>query len=383
MPTRPGLLIGRIFGIPIYLHASWVIAFVLISLSLESQFAHEYPQWTSRWHWTVGLGTSVLFFGSVVFHELCHSVIALRYKIRVVSITLFIFGGLARIGRDPDKAIQEFNIAVAGPVSSYFLAAFFFGLSLFFPANEMIKAPCLYLAWINFALATFNLLPGFPLDGGRIFRAMVWGWTKDFSRATRVASASGRLIAYGMILFGIWYGAAKGQWQTGLWTAFVGWFLLNAAQDSVAQLAVRETLTGLRAADVMSQEIPTVSGSISLEDYGAEVLRTGRRCHLVTTGDRFVGMMNTHALNSVAQDEWAANSVQAVMIPREKILWAAPEEPLLRLLDRLLASDINQMPVVSGEGEGTQIVGMISRDSILRVMQARAELGHASAASSR
>jgi Zn-dependent protease/predicted transcriptional regulator len=383
MPTRPGLLIGRIFGIPIYLHASWVIAFVLISLSLESQFAHQYPQWTPNWHWTVGLATSVLFFGSVVFHELCHSVVALRYKIRVVSITLFIFGGLARIGRDPDKAIQEFNIAVAGPVSSYFLAAVFYGLTLLFPTNEIVSAACLYLAGINFVLATFNLLPGFPLDGGRIFRSMVWGWTRDFSRATRVASSSGKLIAYGMILFGIWYGAAKGQWQSGLWTAFIGWFLLNAAQDSVAQLAVRETLTGLRAADVMSQEIPTVSGSISLEDYGREVLRTGRRCHLVTTDERFVGMMNTNALNSVTQDEWASNSVQAVMIPREKILWAAPEEPLLRLLDRLLASDINQMPVVSDDGEGSHIVGMISRDSILRVMQARAELGQANAASSR
>jgi predicted transcriptional regulator len=133
----------------------------------------------------------------------------------------------------------------------------------------------------------------------------------------------------------------------------------------------------------MSQEIPTVSGSISLEEYGAEVLRTGRRCHLVTTDDRFVGMMNTNALNSVPQEEWASTSVQAVMIPREKILWAAPEEPLLRLLDRLLASDINQMPVVSDDGGSTHIVGMISRDSILRVMQARAELGQVNAAGSR
>ena len=384
MPTRPGLLIGRIFGIPIYLHASWVIAFVMISFLLESQFAHQYPQWTSNWHWIVGLITSVLFFCSVVFHELCHSVVALRYKIRVVSITLFIFGGLARIARDPDKAIQEFNIAVAGPVSSYFLAALFYGVAALSPTNEMVKAASLYLSGINFILASFNLLPGFPLDGGRIFRALVWGWTKDFSRATRVASASGKLIAYGVILCGIiWYGAINHDWRSGLWTAFIGWFLLNAAQDSVAQLAVKETLTGLRAADVMSQEIPTVSGSISLEDYGAEVLRTGRRCHLVTTDDRFVGMMNTSALNSVAKEEWVSTSVQAVMIPREKILWAAPEEPLLRLLDRLLASDINQMPVVSNDGENTHIVGMISRDSILRVMQARAELGHAGATSSR
>jgi Zn-dependent protease len=377
MPTRPGFLIGRIFGIPIYLHSSWVLAFVLISLSLEGQFAQQYPKWTPAWHWTIGLATSLLFFASVIFHELCHSVVALRYKIRVVSITLFIFGGLARIGRDPDKARQEFNIAVAGPLSSYFLAAVFYGLSLLFPSSEMLDALCTWLSGINFALATFNLLPGFPLDGGRIFRAIVWGWTKDFSRATRTASTAGRLIAYGMILFGIWYAAFKGQWQSGLWFAFIGWFVLNAAQESVAQLAVRETLSGLRASDVMSHEIPTVQGSSSLDEYGAEVLRTGRRCHLVTNDDRFVGMMNTHTLNSVPKEEWNSTSVQAAMIPRDKILWAAPEEPLLRLLERLLASDINQMPVVSDGAAGSQIVGMISRDSILRVMQARAELGHA------
>src|SRR5262249_12089313 len=176
-----------------------------------------------------------------------------------------------------------------------------------------------------------NLLPGFPLDGGRIFRALAWAKTKDFSRATRLAGASGKLIAYGMILVGIWFAAVQREWQTGLWIAFIGWFLLNAAQESVAQLAVREMLTGLSASDVMSQEIPTVSGSISLVDYGAEVLRTGRRCHLVTTDDRLVGMMNTHALNAVPQHEWESTSVQGAMIPRDKILWAAPEEPLLRL----------------------------------------------------
>jgi Zn-dependent protease/predicted transcriptional regulator len=379
MPTRPGFLIGRILGIPIYLHASWVIVFGLISLSLVSQFQSEYSKWSSLQHWTVGLVTSILFFASVIFHELCHSIVARRYKIQVISITLFIFGGLARIGRDPNKAIQEFNIAAAGPVSSYFLAAVFLGIAKVFAGQSMIEASAGYLSVINFWLATFNLLPGFPLDGGRIFRALAWAWTKDFSRATRIAGASGRFIAYGMILIGIWLAAVQHQWQSGLWTAFIGWFLLNAAQESVAQLAVREMLSGLRASDVMSHEIPNVPGSISLAEYGAEVLRTGRRFHLVTTDDRLVGMMNTHALNSVPQDEWASTSVQAAMIPHDKILWAAPEEPLLRLLERLSSLDINQMPVVTDGTSGTHVVGMISRDSILRVLQARAELGHSAA----
>ncbi len=389
MSTRPGLKIGRILGIPIYLHPSWVIIFVLITLSLALQYTQLHPQWSSVQHWTLGILTSVLFFGSVVFHELSHSVVAQHYQIRVVSITLFIFGGVARIGREPSKAIQEFNIAIAGPLASGFLAGAFYALKAVFPASQMVGALAGWLAYINLMLAVFNLIPGFPLDGGRIFRAIVWGTTKSYLRATRIAGASGKLFAYAMILLGAWaafhpefaitIGARTifyGGFTSGIWFAFIGWFLLNAAQESVAQLAIRETLAGLSAADVMSHEVPTVDGHITLEEYGAEVLRTGRRCHLVLGNDRLLGMMNVHMLNAVPREDWAHNSVQAAMIPREKILWASPEEPLLRLLERLLNADINQMPVVSGSGDGaTQIVGMITRDSILRVVQARTELG--------
>jgi Zn-dependent protease/CBS domain-containing protein len=375
MPTSPGLRIGRILGIPIYVHASWMIIFVLITMSLAMQFTQEHPQWTTAQHWAVGIATSLLFFASVLFHELSHSMVARIYKIRVISITLFVFGGVARIGREPAKAIQEFNIAIAGPLASLFLAFGFYGLTLFFPYAQMTGALAVWLWQTNAALALFNLLPGFPLDGGRIFRAIVWGVTKDFSRATRVAGASGKIVAYGMILFGAWY-AMKGQWTSGLWLAFIGWFLLNAAQESVAQVAIRETLSGLHAADVMSHEVPTVPRNMSLEEYGQEVARTGRRCHLVTTEDRLVGMINVHALNSVPRDEWAHMSVQGVMIPREKVLWARPEEPLLGLLERLVSADVNQMPVVTDtENDGAHIIGMITRDSILRVMQARSEVG--------
>jgi Zn-dependent protease/predicted transcriptional regulator len=384
MAPRPGLRIGKILGIPIYLHSSWVVIFVLITLSLAMQYKQLHPQWSDAQHWTVGILTSVLFFSSVIFHELAHSVVAQYYKIRVISITLFFFGGLARIERDPSKAIQEFNIAVAGPFASGFLAAAFYALTLLFPQTEMVGALALWLCRTNGALALFNLLPGFPLDGGRIFRAIVWGFTKDFSRATRVAGAGGKLVAYAMILFGVGYAMTTRDWVSGIWFAFIGWFLLNAAQESVAQLTIRETLSGLHAADVMSHEVPTVSPALSLEDYSSEVLRTGRRCHLVVSGGRLIGMMNVHTLNSVLRSEWAHTSVQAAMIPREKILWATPEEPLLGLLERLLTADVNQMPVVSGSNDGAaQIVGMVTRDSILRVMQARTELGPLSYGSSR
>jgi Zn-dependent protease len=418
MNRASGLLIGRIFGIPIFIDPSWLVIFAIITWSLGVQFTQQHPQWNPVQHWSVGAATSFLFFASILFHELAHSVVAHFYKIRVDSITLFVFGGVARITKEAPSALQEFNIAVAGPVSSLFLSGAFYLLTLRFPYGSMVGALATWLWEINLTLALFNLLPGFPLDGGRIFRAIVWGITKNYNRATKIAGASGKLIAYGMMIFGTW--AAFSTKQAGpLWYVFIGWFLLNAAKESVAQVTIRETLTGLRAADVMSQEIPTIARDISLEEYSHEVLRTGRRCHLVTTGDRLVGMMNVHTLNTVPREEWLHLSVQAVMIPRDKILWATPQEPLLGLLERLLINDINQMPVVtetelaSPDGAGdsqpvtpsaaastveaelgiepggpdptvadhfvptsnAQIIGMISRDSILRVMRTRAEVG--------
>jgi Zn-dependent protease/predicted transcriptional regulator len=387
MSQGQGIRIGRILGISIYLDLSWILIFGLITLSLALQFRETFPNWSTAAHWGAGIVTSLLFFGSVVFHELSHSVVAQHYKIKVLSITLFLFGGLARIGREPSKAIQEFNIAIAGPISSGFLSAFFWGVGLALPGNKVVGAVTGQLALTNLALALFNLLPGFPLDGGRIFRAIVWGLTKDFSRATRVAGASGKLIAYAMIALGIlslfsrdnggFLATHVGRWG-GIWLAFIGWFLLNAAQASVAQVTIRETLMGLCATDVMSHEVPTVPGNMSLEEYSNEVLRTGRRIHIVTMDERLVGLMNVAALNTVPRDEWAMNSVQAVMVPREKILWAAPDEPLQRLLERLMAADVNQMPVVSHSDDGAaHIVGMITRDAILRVIQTRSELGAA------
>jgi len=377
MPVRTaGFRIARILGIPIYLDASWLLIFGLITYSLAMAFRQLHPQWTSTEHWSLGILTSILFFGSVLFHELSHSVVALHYKIPVHSITLFIFGGIARIGREPSGPLQEFNIAIAGPLASFFLAGVFAGVMMAFPSDQMVGALAGYLAWTNLVLGVFNLAPGFPLDGGRIFRAIIWGITKNFSRATLIAGASGRLVAYTLMGIGAYEAFYKSAWSSGLWLGVIGLYLLNAAQESIAQVTIRETLAGLRATDVMSHEIPTVGGHITLEEYGAEVLRTGRRCHLVMTDDRLVGMMNVHTLNSVPREDWAHNSVQSAMIPRERILWTSPDESLLTLLERLLNADVNQMPVVSGAGDGApQIIGMVTRDSILRVMQTRTEFG--------
>lgn len=370
MVRGSGMKIGRILGIPIYLHPSWFIIFALITFSLATQFASQHPHWTQSQHWILGILTSLLFFCSVVFHELAHSVIAQHYRIPVVSITLFVFGGVARIGKEPGSAKQEFNIAVAGPVSSYLLAAGFWLLTRVFPSREMLGALAGWLAQINLALATFNLVPGFPLDGGRILRAIVWGITGDYTRATRFASRGGQLLAYVLILTGIWQ-SLTGSFVGGLWLAFIGWFLLTAAQESYAQVAIRGALRGLRADDIMSRELPTIGRDISLEEYGHEVLRTGRRCHLVVTDGELMGLMSVHVLNRVPHENWAGTSVQAAMIPREQIHWTAPEEPVLSLLERMQNEDINQMPVVTAG----QVVGLVSRESILRVVQTHAEVG--------
>lgn len=376
MPIRTaGFRIAKILGIPIYLDATWLLIFGLITYMLAMDFRQLHPQWAPAEHWSLGILTSLLFFGSVLFHELAHSVVALHYKIPVHSITLFLFGGIASIGREPAKPIQEFNIAIAGPLASFLLAGAFGAMTLLFPSAQMVRALAKILGWSNFILAVFNLAPGFPLDGGRIFRAIVWGITKNFSRATLIAGSSGRVVAYALMGIGGYQAFYRHDWYSGLWLGVIGLYLLNAAQQSIAQMTIREALAGLHASDVMSHEVPTIGGHITLEEYGAEVLRTGRRCHLVLSGDRLVGMMNVHTLNAVPREQWANNSVQSAMIPRDKIQWTSPDEPLLKLLERLLTADINQMPVVSGAAdEAPQIVGIVTRDSILRVMQTHSEL---------
>jgi Zn-dependent protease len=370
MVSASGLRLGRIFGIPVFLHASWFIIFALITLSLSAQFGMEYPQWSRTTRWTASVLTSLLFFGSVLFHELAHSVVALYYRIPVVSITLFVFGGVARIGREPASAKQEFYIAAAGPVSSYFLSGAFLVLERTFPAGGMWAGLCGWLAQINFMLATFNLAPGFPLDGGRILRSIAWGWTGSYTRATRFASLGGQLLAYLMIFLGIWQ-VVRGNWVGGLWLAFIGWFLLTAAQESYAQVAMRNALRGLRARDIMTQELPMVPRDMSLEEYVHEMLRTGRRCHLVVSDEALVGLMTLHALNRVPREEWPHTSVQAAMVPREEVRSTPPDTPLLQILERMQGDDVNQMPVVV---DG-QVVGLVTRDSILRVIQTRVEMG--------
>jgi Zn-dependent protease/predicted transcriptional regulator len=374
---KDGIQIGRIYGIPIFLHTSWFIIFALIAFSFVSEFdALQLNIPTSRL-WGLGLMTSLLYFGSLVFHEMAHSVIAKYYKIPVVSITLFVFGGVSRIGREPGRALEEFNIAVAGPLSSLFLAGGFWLVARQADSNVILSTLAGSLAEINLMLAVFNLIPGFPLDGGHIFRAIVWGVNRDFARSTRIAARAGQVVAYAMIALGAGMALANftvrgiGGPVGGVWLAFIGWFILSAAKQTQAQVEARGALEGLRVADIMTPELHTVGREISLEDYAREMVRTGRRAHLVVAGDQLVGLVTAEALNSVPQHDWDVTSVQAVMLPKDKLHWAAPEEPALSLLDRMRTIGMQQMPVIAGGS----VVGIVTRDSILRVLQTRHDLG--------
>ncbi|HVB33150.1 MAG TPA: site-2 protease family protein [Patescibacteria group bacterium] len=370
MFSKSGVKIGRVMGIPIYLHPSWYVIFLLITVTLATQFSSQHPEWSPAQHWTLGIVTSLLFFGSVLFHELGHSTVAMRYKIPVLSITLFIFGGLAEIAREPERPMQEFNIAMAGPLASFLLAGLFLGVAQPFAPSSMIGTTAQWLAYINALLGAFNLVPGFPLDGGRILRSIAWAWTKNFNRATQLASRSGQGIAYLLILVGIVVAVKSGYWLSGLWWVFIGWFLLTAARQSYAQVSVRRVLDGLKAADVMSSELPTIDRSLSLDDYMREVLRTGHPCHLVLGSNDLVGMINLQSVRHIPRDEWATTSIQAAMLPQDRIEWAQADEPALGILERMQQTNIGQMPVLR---EG-QVVGMVSRDTVLRVIQTRLQL---------
>jgi Zn-dependent protease/predicted transcriptional regulator len=365
-PQRaPGIQIGHIFGIPIYLHPSWLIIFALITITIGLEFTAQHPSWSPTERWTLGIITSLLFFGSVIFHELSHSIVALHYKLPVKSITLFVFGGLSQIEREPSKAREELQMAIAGPISSLFLAGVFWAIWRYAHAGEMVAAMCSWLAFINLILGLFNLVPGFPLDGGRVLRGIVWGITGDFKKASRIASGSGRFFAYLMILFGIWQ-TLLGNWG-GLWLAFIGWFLLEAAKESYVQVALQDTLAGVRTDDVMVREIPTVTRDMSIEEYIHQVLRTGRRAHVVLGGDHPSGLIALQSARHIPREEWANTSVQAVMVPMDKVQVAAPDEPVLQVLQRMQTSNVSQMPVIS-DGH---IIGMIGRDTILQLLQTR------------
>lgn len=363
--------VTTIRGIEVGVHLSWFIIFVLITLSLTNRFAAQHPHWAPSEHYAVGIATSLLFFVSILLHELAHSFVALAKGIPVRSITLFVFGGVAQIGREPDRPLTEFQIAAAGPIASALLALGFGAVAALADDHaDRLSAIAGWLSSINLMLAAFNLVPGFPLDGGRILRALVWRVTGDLHRATRIAAGSGQLVGYAFIVLGIWTVFAV-NWFNGLWLAFIGWFLLTAAQASVFQVSVRSALSGVTAADIMARDCPTVAAGTSMTELvEAHILRSGRRCFLVAQDDRLRGLVTLHHVKAVPRERWDATPVEAVMIPAERLKTVGPAARLLDVLALMEQEDVNQVPVA----EGGRLLGMITRDHLLRVLSAKMEL---------
>lgn len=359
-------------GIRIGVHYSWLIVFVLVTFSLTGQFAVQHPEWSHSEHITFAVATSLLFFGCIVLHEFAHSVVAQTKRIPVRSITLFVFGGVAQIGREPDRPLTEFQIAIAGPIASVLLS---FGFSVVAGLAEAhalhFAALAEWLASINFAIAMFNCVPGFPLDGGRIFRAVVWAVTGSFAKATRIASRSGQAVGFALIIGGTAI-AFTGNWVNGVWIAFIGWFLLDAAQHSSAHVVLGSAVSGLVAQDVMTQECPTVSGRLSVAELVEEhILKTGQRCFVVSENGRLGGLITLHQVKTIPRDRWEDTALSSAMTPLARLRVVAPETPILKVLDVMEAGDVNQVPVVTGH----RLLGMISRDHLLGVLYARMELG--------
>jgi Zn-dependent protease len=315
--------------------------------------------------------TSLLLFASVVVHELGHAWVARRAGLPIAGITLFMFGGVARITREPASPGGEFRIAIAGPITSLALALGFAVVAVVVQSVEVAAAAALWLARINAAVAVFNLVPGFPLDGGRVLRAVVWWWTGRFRDASRVAAHSGQLIALGFIGLGILL-VLRGQALNGVWTAFVGWFLQNAAAATAADTDLRERLQQTTVSRAMTGEYRRVSPDETLERLVQdEVLGAGRRCFLVMDGARLLGLLTLQDLRAVPRERWREVTVAQAMTPAAKLATVAPQESLLVALERMDTAEVAQLPVVAGDAQQ----GLIAREHVLRYISARTELG--------
>jgi Zn-dependent protease/CBS domain-containing protein len=365
--------IGRIFGIDIKLDYSWFLVLVLTTWSLAGQyFPDMYPGWSSLMYWVLGLATASLFFASVLAHELAHSVISQESGVPVRDITLFIFGGAAQISEEPKTARNEFWMAIVGPLTSLVVAGLFGVLWLIGRSvSPYLQALSLWLAGINVSLGLFNLIPGFPLDGGRVFRAIVWAVTGNLRRATQIATGLGRLVAYGFILFGA-FEIFSGSFFNGLWLAFIGWFLENAATVSYRRMALDEMLAGHTVREIMTTECQAIPRQLTLDAFvDGVLLRTGRRCFPVREGGELKGLVTVHLVREVPRERWERTRVEDVMIPRSELKTVTPSDELSAVLTRMAAEDVNQLMVV----EDGELMGLVARDSLLNFIQTQTELG--------
>jgi Zn-dependent protease len=365
--------LGRILGIPIQLDLSWFLVFALITWTLAvGYFPATFKNWPTAEYWIVGAVTAVFFFASVLVHELSHSMVARRYHIEVRGITLFIFGGVSQIAGNPPSAGAELLIAVAGPLTSFALAGVFALLGRAFTGVEPLLAPARYLATINVLLGAFNLIPGFPLDGGRVFRSILWGTTHDLRRATRIAGTVGQFIAFLFILFGV-YQLFTGNIANGLWIAFIGWFLQSAAVSEVQQQRLHDLLAGHTVSQAMHTDCATAPAGLTLQELiDHHILEGGKRCLVLTTGDQVAGLLTLHHIRETPREQWPVLTAAQVMTPFSQVKKVEPNVELVEALQQMDRDGVNQLPVMADD----RLVGMLSRDDVISYLRTLQELGH-------
>ena len=369
---KGSLRIARIAGIEISIHYTWILIFVLITWSLAAGYFHEeFPGWDIATYWITSLIAAILLFFSVLFHEFAHSLMAKSRGLPVKSITLFLLGGISNLESEPEKPGTEFAIAIVGPLSSLLLAAIFWGLDRSGWAPEgPVKSTVDYLVLVNILLAAFNILPGFPLDGGRVLRSLIWGVTNDLKKATDIASTVGQIFGWIMIAAGVFM-ALTGQLLNGIWLVFIGWFLNSSAEAARRELELRAIWLNVRVLNVMNDRPETVSPNSSIEQLVRDIyIKRGARSAPVVDEETLVGIVTLSDVKRISETEWQITPISRIMT-RPPLYTVKPEDSMSVAINLMAEHGLNQLPVVAGE----RLAGTLCRADIIRYVQVHYELG--------
>lgn len=360
--------LGKVFGVPVRMHYTWFIALVLISLGVAIYFRGTYPLWKGI---LLGAGVGVLFFASMFAREFAHSYAAINRGVSVKSITLYVFGGVPRITDADTRLAPELIMAAVGPLSSFIIAGVFYSvhLALAFWGNFMYADLVRWLFFFNIMMALFNLIPGFPLDGGRFLRAILWKATGDYSRATRIATLTGRGIGYLLIIGGAVEVVIAGQWFTGLALVAGGWFLENAAAASYRQALLREALRGVTARYLMTEDYTPIKQQLTIGLARDYIINSGQQYFVIIEDGTLLGIVTLSDIR-IPKELWGSTTISQVMTPSNELKTANPNQPAVDLLEEMDECDVNQIPVL----EKGRLIGMVIEDSLIRLLAARAKL---------
>jgi Zn-dependent protease/CBS domain-containing protein len=369
---RSSLKLFRIGGIEIGIHFSWLFIFALITWSLaQGYFPELYPEWTTLTYWITAIIAALLLFVSVLIHELAHSFVAKARGMEVSSITLFLLGGVSNLAEEPESPRIEFSMAIAGPATSLVLAGIFWGASyLVGDREDPLYAMLSYLALINLVVSIFNLLPGFPLDGGRVLRSIIWGVTGSIRRATDIAANIGRFFGWALIAFGF-FQLFAGNFLGGIWIALIGFFLSSAAESSRRQVTLREQLGQIKVKDVMKEETGSVSPDSTVDELVARVFRRQHgRAIPVCQDDKLMGIVTVTDVKELPRDKWAGAHVKDIYTS-QPLQTVSPDDDLYTAFQLITSQDINQVLVT----DGGKCKGMLSRADIINNLELNRELG--------